>query len=142
MFKIINSAPKTPDWKVVSLMGADGEEIQNVSVNRTNKKGETFPNFDDIKEGGTVDGRLWLSPAGKQYLFAPNAPRVAKTDSSPAGNNGATAELKNILRLQIQPTLDQINKRVEMIMNEMGLETDPAGYNTKKADDSVDNMPF
>ena len=35
------------------------------------KKGDIFPGFDDIAEGDKVDGRLWESDSGKQYLFAP-----------------------------------------------------------------------
>ena len=71
---------KNPDWKILTL-DDNGTEIRDVSVNRVNKKGETFPNFDEITNAGTVEGELWKSDAGKNYLFAPKPQK--------AGNGGA-----------------------------------------------------
>lgn len=72
MYSIIKLEKKSNDWYVLSLKNPQGQEETNVSVNRVNKKDEVFPNFDALKEGGTVEGRFWKSDAGKSYLFAPN----------------------------------------------------------------------
>lgn len=68
---------KNPDWKVATLVGADGYKTEDVSINRANKKGEVFPNFDGILPGSDVEGELWQSNASKWYLFAPKAPKSA-----------------------------------------------------------------
>lgn len=69
-FKIIWLDVKSPDWKVATL---EDEQTQysEVSINKVNKKGEVFPNFDAIQKGGTIRGNLWTSSGGKKYLFAP-----------------------------------------------------------------------
>lgn len=72
-YKLREVENKGTDWKVVSIIGVDGESAESVSVNRVNKKGEVFPNFDGIVVGGEVEGNLWASDAGKKYLFAPKA---------------------------------------------------------------------
>ena len=105
--KITAVADKTKDWKVVSILNAAGEIVENISVNRTNKKGEVFPNFDAITVGASVEGQLWQSSTGKIYLFAPKETKKQTLDSGPAANTPATAELKNILQLQLIPQIDQ-----------------------------------
>lgn len=65
---------KNEDWVVLTLSGEEGKHSE-VSVNRVNKKGETFPNFDSIANGGEIEGELWQSGAGKWYLFAPKQPK-------------------------------------------------------------------
>lgn len=62
---------KNPDWKIASLKDENGIGFTEVSINRTNKKGEVFPNFDDIQAGRETQGEIWRSDAGKVYLFAP-----------------------------------------------------------------------
>lgn len=62
---------KGPDWKVCNLKAQNGVTVADVSINRVNKKGETFPNFDAITLQATVEGNLWKSSTGKAYLFAP-----------------------------------------------------------------------
>lgn len=68
---------KGGDWKVATLIAPDNYPTENVSINRRNKQGEIFPNFDGIVEGGTVEGDLWKSSTpdshgrAKWYLFAP-----------------------------------------------------------------------
>jgi hypothetical protein len=69
-FKIIWLEVKSPEWKIATLAD-DQQQYPNVSINKVNKKGEVFPNFDAITNGGTVKGVMWPSPAGKLYLFAP-----------------------------------------------------------------------
>lgn len=68
---------KSNDWIVATLVeaatqtGIPPNELKDVSINRVNKKGEVFPKFDEITNGGTVEGEPWASQAGKWYLFAP-----------------------------------------------------------------------
>lgn len=74
---------KGPDWKVAKLVNLPGD----VSINRTNKKGEVFPGFDEIMPGKEIEGEFWNSPSGKGYLFPPKAPK-----SSFKGNSMAVVE--------------------------------------------------
>lgn len=111
---IVKVENKTPDWKVVEILNAAGDLITGVSVNRTNKKGEVFPEFDSIVAGAKIEGQLWESPAGKTYLFAPKGGRVApRPDMGPASKDAGLAELKNILMLKVVPLLMQIDLAVK-----------------------------
>src|SRR3990167_4532288 len=69
-YKIIWLEVKSPEWKIATLSD-DVAQYANTSINKVNKKGEVFPNFDEISNGGSVKGNLWQSPQGKYYLFAP-----------------------------------------------------------------------
>lgn len=71
-FKVVWLEVKSPDWKIVTLAD-DTQQYGDVSINRVNKKGEAFPDFDGIINAGTIKGNLWTSSAGKRYLFAPDA---------------------------------------------------------------------
>jgi len=109
--KITACVDKNANWKVVTILNAAGDIQSDISVNRTNKKGETFPNFDEIKVGATIQGQLWQSPAGKHYLFPPKGSAQApapKADMGPAANNAATAELKNMINLGVRPQLTEL----------------------------------
>lgn len=68
---------KNNDWKIVSVKDLTGAITTDVSVNRVNKKGETFPNFDNIRPGAEIEAEFWTSTAGKHYLFAPNLTKAA-----------------------------------------------------------------
>ena len=91
---------KNKDWKIVTLSTGDNSpQITEVSVNRVNKKGETFPNFDGIIPGADIEGELWKSPAGKNYLFAPRPQAAPRTGN--AGIKAAVeAKAKSIERSQ------------------------------------------
>lgn len=107
---------KNQDWKVVEILNAAGDLISNVSVNRTNKKGEIFPGFDEIVAGAKVEGSLWESPNGKTYLFAPKGGNAApRRDQGPAAQHPATQELKNMLTLQVIPLLIQIDVNLKKL---------------------------
>lgn len=69
-YKIEWCENKSDDWKVLTLIDGD-QTLDNVSVNRVNKEGEVFPNFDGLVPSTTVKANLWTSKAGKRYLFAP-----------------------------------------------------------------------
>jgi len=88
--KIEWAESKNEGWKVCTV-NDNGQTITDVSVNRVNKKGETFPNFDDIKPGFEVECELWKSPAGKTYMFAPRPQSAPKTGGG-AGIKVAMAE--------------------------------------------------
>lgn len=67
---------KSPEWIIATLLQEDGTKLDEVSINKTSKKGEPFPNFDGLMPGHEIEGELWTSSAGKHYLFPP---RIAKT---------------------------------------------------------------
>ena len=67
---------KNNDWIIASILpqkedGTWDKEITNVSINRTAKSGQVFPNFDTIAPGIEIEGEFWQSQAEKNYLFAP-----------------------------------------------------------------------
>ncbi len=107
-FGIIKVENKGADWKVVSLINAAGDLIENVSVNRISKKGDIFPGFDDIKEKTKIEGRLWESDSGKQYLFAPKG--GAKATPKPV-----TTNTYNASEQEEYP----IHEKVETILNKL-----------------------
>ncbi len=93
---------KSSDWKIVSLEDPSGALAEGISINRTNKKGQVFPNFDGIMPGATIEGESWKSPAGKLYLFAPDPKpqyQGETTQGKPSGGfksgMAKTMELKN-----------------------------------------------
>lgn len=69
LLKITKCTDKSNDWKIVDVETPTGEKTVDVSVNRVNKKGEPFPDFDDIKVDHRLNATLWVSPSGKAYLF-------------------------------------------------------------------------
>lgn len=79
IFKVNAVENKSNDWKIISITSEQGVVLTGVSVNRVNKKNETFPAFDQIVEGKEVDGNLWTSGAGKNYLFAPDIKKTYNT---------------------------------------------------------------
>lgn len=100
LYTISNTQIKNNDWKIASVKGADGVEANEVSINRTNKKGEIFPRFDEIADGASIEGNLWKSDAGKNYLFAPK-----EFKKSGGGNTVAIAlaqerKVENITKAQ------------------------------------------
>lgn len=97
-YKITWVENKSNDWKVASLE-CGGVKTEGVSINRVNKKGEVFPNFDSITLEGTVDGELWNSPSGKHYLFAP---KVASTGTTGAYKGQQIAKAQETKREDIK----------------------------------------
>lgn len=93
---------KSNDWKVASIKGADGVVANEVSINRVNKKGETFPRFDEIADGAQLEGNLWTSDSGKNYLFAPKAP----TERRGGGNSKAITEAQDRKKGDIREAMD------------------------------------
>lgn len=100
--KIEWSEKKNNDWIVASISkGESPDIIENVSINRTNTKGEVFPNFDQIMTGYTLECIVWTSPAGKVYLFAPKV--ITGASRGTGGANIAKAQevkAKNIEKAQ------------------------------------------
>lgn len=109
MFALKKVEKKSNDWLVVSLVNSAGDLIENVSINRISKKGDLFPNFDDIKQDTKIDGRLWESDSGKQYLFAPKG--------------GAKAPMKQ--ETPKEDTEYPISAKLETILNKLtGIQID------------------
>jgi hypothetical protein len=102
---------KSPDWKILTLEIVEGEGsvmFEDVSVNRVNKKGEAFPNFDNLKVGERVKGNLWTSSAGKKYLFAPDL-------NKPAGgaNRGQSGGFKAGMQKMVEQKQAGIEKNID-----------------------------
>lgn len=86
IYEILWVENKKDDWKIASLRESieGGLEITDVSINKVDKKGRSFPGWDSITPGATVTGNLWQNPANQKYtLFAPDLPKPAGTP--PAG---------------------------------------------------------
>lgn len=86
---------KSPDWKIITITG-EGKQYNDVSVNKTSKKGEVFPNFDDMKAGDDIEGELWVSQAGKNYLFPPRVDNKPQTRSAGAITKAMDKKAENI----------------------------------------------
>lgn len=134
-YKVFKADVKGPDWKVVDLEVGENQFKHNVSVNRTNKQGQIFPNFDAIQAGSMVEGELWDSPAGKSYLFAPKPAGAPRTGGGgPARNNSAIRENMDLKAASIQR---QGEKR-DLAMKLMGAMRDA----TLITLESFKNQPF
>lgn len=127
MFALRKIEKKSADWYVVELVNSAGDLIENVSINRISKKGDVFPNFDNLKQDTKIDGRLWESPANKMYLFAPKggakAPvkQAAATSASNSSYNASEEaeypmheKLETILNKQVSHTL-KLDKILELL---------------------------
>lgn len=79
-FKINWLEKKSPDWAVATLLNEDGIETKDVSINKTSKKGDIFPNFDTLAPGMDIEGEPWASTSGKVYLFPPKPKLEPPTD--------------------------------------------------------------
>lgn len=97
-YKVEWAENKNDGWKVCSIkeIVEGGRTYEDVSINRTDKKGRTFPNFDGIAPGATISGNIWQSVAGKYTLFAPDPAgstggggTPARSTSGPASGGGA-----------------------------------------------------
>ena len=101
---------KSDDWKLATI--ADGANVtKNVSINRTNKKGEVFPDFDNLQAGREVDGNLWESSQGKWYLFP-----VTKPTPGIMGNKPAYGVAKNMERKEtsISKSMDRKDNAITL----------------------------
>lgn len=87
-YKISWVEKKNNDWIVSTVNDFNGAEFKDVSINRTNKKGEVFPNFDAIMAGHTLEANLWTSSAGKHYLFAPDPKNASTGQNGPSSGGG------------------------------------------------------
>lgn len=91
-FEVLWIEVKKDGWKIASIKEVieGGQTINDVSINKVDKKGREFPNFDALAAGHMIAGNLWLSPVGKYTLFAPDpkpipAVRPASSASSYGG---------------------------------------------------------
>ncbi len=96
IYEVVWVENKNADWKVATLREKidGGKEVTDVSINRTNKQGQAFPNFDGIAPGAEVHGEFWRSPANKNYLFPP------KPQTPRSGGGGAAFKGKQIEEAQ------------------------------------------
>lgn len=85
----------------------------------------------DWGEGHTV--QIEVEQKGDFLNFT--SPKEEERDRSPAANNGATAEIKNILVLKVIPLLEAIYKQNPPIKKE-------SRYDVAAADEMVENQPW
>jgi len=76
------------------------------------------------KKGDKID--VEVEDTG-QYLNFTMPEQEEGTDSGPAANNAATAELKNILMLKVLPQLDQLHKDLLALDERMAVFAQRAG---------------
>lgn len=86
---------KNEDWIIASLSSPEAS-FPEVSINRKNKKGEVFPNFDGIQAGREVSGQIWKSDSGKVYLFAPKIASASPQRSTGAIKQAMQVKSENI----------------------------------------------
>lgn len=146
MFALKKIEKKNADWYVVSLVNSAGDLIENVSINRISKKGDVFPNFDDIKQDTKIDGRLWESDSGKQYLFAPKggakAPVKQATSTFDKGTNPdyeytVSEKLETVLNKMVGQGI-KLDKILELLEPKNRITND-IEY---PVDENPDDMPF
>lgn len=111
-YKVQKVEIKNADWKVATLLAPDGYPTENVSVNRKNKKGEVFPNFDGIVEGANVEGVLWKSDAQKWYLFAPDEKKAG--NGANFANNGGAMRMMDKKNTNVREAMDAKEKAVKI----------------------------
>lgn len=112
---------KSTDWYVVELVNSAGDLIENVSINRISKKGDVFPNFDNLKQDTKIDGRLWESDSGKQYLFAPKGGAKATYKSS----ERADREYDKKFDKQLEELEYPVSEKIETLLNKFtGMQID------------------
>ncbi len=126
---------KSPDWKIATI-DDNGVSYKDVSVNRTNKKGETFPNFDDLQAGREVtDATIWTSGTGKHYLFTKDKPTPGVMGSKPnwAGGGGVKAaqERKEAMILKAQDRKEEsiayfnaLNSAISLVKGNFPMDTE------------------
>ena len=90
---------KSPDWRIANVTDLAGVETKDVSINRVNKKGEVFPNWEGVTLEATIEADLWVSTSGKVYLFAPRPQNAPKKGGF---NVGAIKEAQTVKREDIQ----------------------------------------
>lgn len=82
---------KDTDWKIIQLSDESGKTYKDVSINRKDKNGIEFPNFDTLRAEDMIEGDFWVSPKGRNYLFPP------KPQSPKGGNISKMMEKKAVL---------------------------------------------
>ncbi len=70
---------KGQDWKVASLTDENKQTNKEVHINRKDKNGLEFPNFDTLQAGQDIEGQPWTNTSGKTYLFPPKQPNEKLT---------------------------------------------------------------
>lgn len=125
---------KSPEWKVASVTNEQGS-FKEVSINKTSKKGEAFPNFDGLMSGQEVDAEFWSSPAGKHYLFPP---RVDKVNGVPYNAKPGAVKAAEVTAKSVEKSQD----RKEHSIKESGTQRDAVLIVTTFYKDRLANDPI
>lgn len=69
----IEKIDKKGTYVVVNLKDVETPNLvhDNVSINKFDKNGTVFPNFDNLEKGQTIEGESWQSSTGKWYVYPP-----------------------------------------------------------------------
>lgn len=71
MIKINWIEKKSDTWKVATVE-VEGQTYKDVSINRTDKNGRLFPNFDGLAAGMEIEGTLYTNKmSGKHSIYPP-----------------------------------------------------------------------
>lgn len=95
LLKITKCADKSKDWKVVSYETPEGGVTEEASINRTDKKGVVFPDFDGIMEGRTIDGNPWRNPSSGKWSIYP--PKPESTGTTVRSGGGIKANMEKVM---------------------------------------------
>lgn len=121
MFKIFKLEKKNADWIVASLVDAAGDVHENVSINKVSKKGDIFPNFDNLAKDQKVEGRLWKSDSDKVYLFAPKGGAKAAYKASEHMDRAYDKNFDSVAEEAEYP----VSAKLETILNKLtGIQID------------------
>ena len=81
---------KSPDWKIATLRDESGISFSDASINRTDKKGRIFPNFDGLMAGHTIEANPWQNPTTKKWAIYPEDEVKVATTSNFGGSRGVS----------------------------------------------------
>ncbi len=106
---------KKPDWKVGTFTGEKGESYTDASINRTDKKGRIFPNFDGLQPGQTIEGNPWKNPVSNKWSIYPIDEKHSTTGNfSPSGANRMMKEKQEGIKESQERKEDSIKVSASM----------------------------
>ena len=105
---------KRDGWKVATLKDLDGVVTENVSINKTDMKGDLqWPGFDTFQAGSTIEGNLWKNPTKGTYSLFPPKP---KPPAYAGGSKGGAAVAKAMDRKEasIDKSMDRKEEGIKI----------------------------
>lgn len=90
------------------------------TINQVDKKGEKFPDYENIKAGVKVTGNIWTSEKGNTYLFAPK-PKTGGYSGGARANNSASIVKAQAVKAE---NIEHAQERKETSMAKMASARD------------------